>query len=104
MNDTFFFSAPQLKRDPLDGTISVEGIFALTLGQAHKATAAFFGFLAAVAGFFFLRMNWSRGPDIDLTGFFWLLANLGRITMLLLFVICAATAVSYWLRAIRVGG
>jgi hypothetical protein len=77
---------------------------ALTLGQAHKATAAFFGFLAAVAGFFFLRMNWSRGPDIDLTGFFWLFANLGRLTVLLLFVICAATAVSYWIRAIRVGG
>jgi hypothetical protein len=76
----------------------------MTLGQAHKATAAFFGFLAVVAGFFFLRMNWSRGPDIDLTGFFWLLENLGRLTVLLLFVICAAMAVSYWMRAIRVGG
>jgi hypothetical protein len=76
----------------------------LTLGQAHKATAAFFGFLAAVAGFVFLRMNWFRGPDIDVTGFFWLLANLGRLTVLLLFVMCAATAVSYWVRAMRVGG
>lgn len=76
----------------------------MNLSAAHRATAAFFGLLAGVAGFFFLRMNWSRGPDIDLTGFFWLLANLGRLTVLLLFVICAATAVSYWIRAMRAGG
>ncbi len=82
----------------------LHGAFALTLGQAHKATAAFFGFLAALAAFFFFRMSWSRGPDIDLTGFFWLLANLGRLTVLLLFAACAATAVSYWVRAVRAGG
>lgn len=76
----------------------------MTLGQAHKATAAFFGLLAVVAGFFFLRMHWSPGPDMDLTGFFWLLANLGRLTALFLFVICAGTAISYWMRAMRAGG
>ena len=76
----------------------------MTPAQAHKTLAAFFGFLAVVAGFFFLRMHWSRGPDIDVTGFFWLLENLGRLTVLLLFVVCAGTAVSYWLRAMRAGG
>jgi hypothetical protein len=76
----------------------------LTLGQAQKALALFFGFLGAVAGFFFLRMSWSRGPDIDLTGFFWLMANLGRLTVLLLFLICIVTAISYWIRAVRAGG
>ena len=76
----------------------------MTLGQAHKATSAFFGLLAAVAAFFFLRMKWSRGPDLDITGFFWLLANLGRLTVLLAFLVCAGTALSYWIRAMRVGG
>jgi len=76
----------------------------MTPAQAHKTLATFFGFLAAVAGVFFVRMHWSRGPDVDVTGFFWLLANLGRLTVLLLFVVCAGTAVSYWLRAMRAGG
>jgi hypothetical protein len=76
----------------------------MTPAQAHKTLAVFCGFLAAVAGFFFLRMPWSRGTDMDITGFFWLLANLGRLTVLLLFVVCAGTAVSYWLRAMRAGG
>jgi hypothetical protein len=84
--------------------ITVDEICTLTLGQAHKATAVFFGTLAALAAFFFFRMSWSRGPDFDLTGFFWLIANIGRLTLLGLFVICTATAVSYWIRALRAGG
>ena len=73
----------------------------MTLGEAHRALALFFGALAAVAAFFFLRLKWSRGTDFDVTGFFWLMANIGRLTLLLAFLICAATAISYWLHASR---
>jgi hypothetical protein len=74
----------------------------VTPGQAYKALAAFFGGLAALAGFFFLRLKWSHGTDMDVTGFFWLVANIGRLTLLLGFLICAGTALSYWLRSSRV--
>ena len=40
--------------------------------------------------------------DMDVTGFFWLAANIGRLTLLLAFLICAGTALSYWLRSSRV--
>jgi len=76
----------------------------LTLGQSYKALAAFFGGLAAIAGFFFLRMHWSRGADFDVTGFLWLIQNVPRLTVLLLFTICVATAISYWVRSWRVSG
>jgi hypothetical protein len=48
-------------------------------------------------------MHWSRGADFDVTGFLWLLANAARLTVLLLFVICVGTAISYWVRSWRVG-
>jgi hypothetical protein len=76
----------------------------LTLGQAYRALAAFFGVLAGVAGFFFLRMKWSRGADFDVTGFLWLVSNLGRLTVLLLLVICVGLTISYWVRSWRAGG
>lgn len=75
----------------------------MTLAQARRALAVFFGTLAAVAAFFFLRLKWSRGPDFDVTGFFWLASNLGKLIFLLAFLICAGTALSYWLRASRGG-
>jgi hypothetical protein len=74
----------------------------VTLGQVYKSLAVFFATLAAIAAFFFFRLKWSRGTDFDLTGFFWLMANIGRLTLLLLVLICAATALSYWIRASRV--
>jgi hypothetical protein len=76
----------------------------LTLSQAYRALAVFFGILAFVAGFFFLRMKWSRGADFDVTGFLWLVANVGRLAVLLLVVICVGTAISYWVRSWRAGG
>ena len=76
----------------------------MTQGQAHKTLAVFFGGLAVVSGFFFLRTHWSRGTDLDVTGFFWLVENVGRLTLLLALVVCAATAVSYWIRGLRAGG
>lgn len=76
----------------------------MTLAQAYRALATFFGLLAGVAGFLFLRMKWSRGADFDVTGFVWLLSNLGRLTALLALVICVGIAISYWVRASRAGG
>jgi hypothetical protein len=76
----------------------------LTLGQAYKALAVFFGILAVIAGFFFLRMKWSRAADFDVTGFLWLVSNLGRLAVLLLVVLCVGTAISYWMRSWRAGG
>jgi len=74
----------------------------LTPAQAYKALAAFFGTLAALAAFFFLRLKWSHGTDMDVTGFAWLIANMGRLTLLVAFVFCAGTALSYWFRSSRV--
>lgn len=76
----------------------------MTLGQAYKALAAFFGVLATITGVIFLRMHWSRGADFDLTGFLWLIENTGRLTALVSFVVCLGTAISYWVRSWRVGG
>jgi hypothetical protein len=76
----------------------------VTLGQAYKALAAFFGILAAVAGFFFVRTKWSPGADFDVTGFLWLVGNAGRLSVLVLFVICIGAAISYWVRSWRAGG
>jgi hypothetical protein len=73
----------------------------VTLGQAQKALALFYGMLAAVAGFFCLRMKWTGGTDFDVTGFLWLLGNLGRLTVLVLFIVCLGTAISYWVRSWR---
>lgn len=81
-----------------------EASFTVTLGQAYKALAAFYGFLAVIAGFFFIRMHWSRGADFDVTGFLWLLSNSGRLLVLLVFLGCVGTALTYWVRSWRVGG
>ena len=94
-------------RSPAPGRLAhplIDEPFTLTLGQAYKALAVFFGILAAVAGFFFVRMNWSRGADFDVTGFLWLAENAGRLMLLALFVICVGTAISYWIRGWRAGG
>ena len=96
--------APQLRRSPLDGTHSLDEFSTLTLAQSYKALAVFFGGLAAIAGFFFVRMHWSRGADFDVTGFLWLMQNVPRLTVLLVFTICVGTAISYWVRSWRVGG
>ena len=76
----------------------------MTLGQAYRALAIFFGLLAVVAGYLFLRMKWSRGADFDVTGFLWLASNLGRLAVLLTVVICVGIAISYWVRSWRAGG
>ncbi|HXM39154.1 MAG TPA: hypothetical protein VN908_10925 [Gemmatimonadales bacterium] len=76
----------------------------MTAAQAWKALAVFFGLVAALAGVVFMRLKWSRGPDFDLTGLFWVMANMGRLTVLVLFLACAGTALMYWLRAYRSGG
>jgi hypothetical protein len=49
-------------------------------------------------------MKWSRGADFDVTGFLWLVSNLGRLTVLLLLVICVGLTISYWVRSWRAGG
>ena len=76
----------------------------MTQGQAHKALAVFFGILAAIAGFVFLRMRWHRGADFDITGFLWLMQNLPRLTVLVLFITCVGVAISYGFRSYRAGG
>jgi hypothetical protein len=76
----------------------------LTLGQAYKALSAFFGILALALGFLFLRMKWLAGVDFDLIGFFWLIRNLPRLTVLLAFLACAGAALSYWMRSWRASG
>ena len=65
----------------------------------EKTKAIFFSGAAAIAGLLFLRMKWAPGVDFDFTGFFWLIANAGRLSVLMLFLVCAAAGVSCWFRA-----
>jgi Zn-dependent protease with chaperone function len=71
--------------------------------QVEKAKAILFGGLAGVAGLLFLRLPWASGPDFDFTGFFWLTENAGKLGLLLLCLVFAATAVSSWIRVYRSG-
>jgi hypothetical protein len=64
-----------------------------------KASAVFFTILATLMFAWFLRLKWQPGVDFDLTGFFWLLRNAGRLSVFVLFAVCAALAVKYWLRS-----
>ena len=75
----------------------------MTLQQAWKAVAVLFTVLAALAGVLFARMRWVSGVDFDVTGFLWLIQNAGRLSVLALFICCAAAALSFWIRAFRAG-
>ena len=76
----------------------------MRLGQAYKVLAAFFGALALVVGFLFIRMKWSGGADFDVTGFLWLVTNGPRLVVLFFFLVLVGTAISYWVRSWRAGG
>jgi hypothetical protein len=67
--------------------------------QGSNVLAVFFGILAALSGLLFVRLKWAPGVDFDVTGFFWLLENAGRVSVLLLFIIFAGAALAYWLRS-----
>jgi hypothetical protein len=71
----------------------------VTLQQAWKAVAVLFTVFAALAGVLFARMRWVSGVDFDVTGFLWLVQNAGRLSVLVLFIGCAAAALSFWIRA-----
>ena len=75
----------------------------MTLQQAWKAVAVLFTVLAALAGVLFARMRWVSGVDFDVTGFLWLIQNAGRLSVLALFIGCAAAALSFWIRAFLAG-
>jgi hypothetical protein len=74
----------------------------VTVQQAWKAVAVLFTIFALAAGILFLRLHWQPGVDFDPTGFFWLIRNLGRLSLLLLFLLCSGAALSYWLRALGI--
>ena len=76
----------------------------MRLGQAYKALSAFFGVLALLVGFFFIRMKWSGAADFDVTGFLWLVTNGPRLVVLFFFFVLVGIAISYWVRSWRVGG
>ena len=71
----------------------------MTQQEAWKFLALFFAVLAAITGFLFLRMHWAPGVDFDLTGFFWLIRNTPRLSVFVLFIICAGSAITLWIRA-----
>jgi len=78
-------------------------VLSLTVQQLWKAAAVLFSALAAVAGLLFLRLKWVPGVDFDVTGFFWLVRNAGRLSLLTICIICAAAAVSFWIRVYVAG-
>jgi len=58
-----------------------------------------FAVLAGTAWLLFLRMRWMPGVDFDIVGFFWVIRNVGRLSLLVLALICSAAALSFWIRA-----
>ena len=75
----------------------------MNLGQAYKALSAFFGALALLAGFLFIRMKWSGSSDFDVTGFLGLVTNGPRLVVLFFFLVLVGIAISYWVRSWRAG-
>jgi hypothetical protein len=75
----------------------------LTLQQAWKAAAVLFTIFAAIAGLIFFRLKWAPGVDFDVTGFFWVIRNVGRLSVLVLFIASAGAALSFWIRAYLAG-
>jgi hypothetical protein len=75
----------------------------LTLQQAWTAVAILFTIFAAIAGFVFLRLKWVSGVDFDIIGFFWVIRNMGRLSVLVMCILCAAAAVSFWIRSYWAG-
>src|ERR1041384_6840742 len=71
----------------------------MTPAQVWRAVAIFFTVLAALLGILFARMRWHSGVDFDVTGFFWLLQNMGRLSVLALLIGCSAGALGFWIRA-----
>jgi hypothetical protein len=71
----------------------------VTQAQVWRAFAIFFTVLAALVGILFARMRWHSGVDFDVTGFFWLIQNVGRISVLVLLIACSAAALNFWIRA-----
>jgi hypothetical protein len=74
------------------------------LGQAYKALSVFFGVLAALVGFLFMRMKWSGASDFDVTGFLWLVTNGPRLVVLFFFLALVGITISYWVKSWRAGG
>ena len=75
----------------------------MTPQQAWKAAAVLFTVLAGAAGVLFLRLGWAPGVDFDLTGFFWVVRNIGRLSVFVLFITCAGAALSFWIRTYLAG-
>jgi hypothetical protein len=71
----------------------------VTTQQADRAVAILFSVMAALAGLIFLRLDWAPRIDFDITGFLWALSNAGRLTALVFFILFAAIATKYWIRA-----
>ena len=71
----------------------------MTPAQVWRAVAIFFTVLAALLGILFARMRWHSGVDFDVTGFFWLLQNMGRLSVLALLIGCSDGALRFWIRA-----
>jgi len=66
--------------------------------QVWRAGAIFWSVITVLCGVLFARLKWQHGVDFDLTGFFWLIENMGRLSVLLLMIVCAAAAISFWIR------
>lgn len=70
----------------------------MTPVQVWRGIATFFTVLAVLCGILFARMRWHAGVDFDVTGFFWLLQNMGRLSVLVLLIACGAAALRFWIR------
>lgn len=71
----------------------------MTDDQVLKTKAIFFGILALLTGLLSLQLPWAPRIDFDVTGFLFVLSNLGRLTAVVMFFVCAGAALTFWMRA-----
>jgi hypothetical protein len=71
----------------------------VTAQQIWRFGAFLFAALGLVSAVVFARLRWRAGADFDVTGFFWLIQNVPRLTALVFCVLFFTTALWCVLRS-----
>ena len=71
----------------------------MTVEQAYRYLSIVCGLLAAVAALFLIRLGWERSADFDVTGFLWVVTNIGPLALLFCTVFFGGLSLWYWTRS-----
>jgi hypothetical protein len=71
----------------------------MRIEDAYRYLSIACGVIAAVSGFFLIRLGWQRSGDLDVTGFVWMTTNFGALTLLFCTVFFGGLSLWYWTRS-----